>query len=146
VFSRNRPSEAKLEIENRAPGGYLCNPNLCKLHLTRDQCLRTFFWRPTLPTPLKWHRATRLVSDACTTPKSSSSPQSVHGMLGHANGASNHTHAEQAKTAFLAGLPLAGLRHEVLVETGDILSVISGLVERYGAIWSYGNARTQRRN
>lgn len=43
----------------------------------------------------------------------------------------SHSHAEQAMAAFLADLPLAGLKYEVLIETGDISQAISGLVEEY---------------
>jgi nucleotide-binding universal stress UspA family protein len=45
--------------------------------------------------------------------------------------AKSHSHAEQAMSAFLANLPLAGLKYEVLIETGDISQVIFGLVEKY---------------
>jgi len=43
----------------------------------------------------------------------------------------SHSHADQAMSAFLAGLPLTGLKYEVVIETGDISQVISGLVEKY---------------
>lgn len=55
-----------------------------------------------------------------------------HAKPAPANSLSTHSHAEQAMSAFLAALPLAGLRYEVLIETGDISPVISGLVEKYG--------------
>lgn len=48
-----------------------------------------------------------------------------------ANSLTSRSHAEQAMSAFLAGLPLAGLKYEVLIETGDTSQVISDLVEKY---------------
>ncbi len=56
----------------------------------------------------------------------------VH-IVGHAKPAadyklSNHSLAEQAMSAFIEGPVLRGLPYEVVIETGDISSVISGLV------------------
>jgi hypothetical protein len=76
-------------------------------------------------------RATRLVSDACTTPKSSSSTVGSRDVRPCQRREQPYP-CRASKDGLSRGAPLAGLRHEVLVETGDILSVISGLVERYG--------------
>jgi nucleotide-binding universal stress UspA family protein len=55
-----------------------------------------------------------------------------HGALTPVHGESSLSRAEEAMSVFLAGFSFAGVQHEVLMQTGEILPVISGLVEKRG--------------
>jgi nucleotide-binding universal stress UspA family protein len=54
-----------------------------------------------------------------------------HGALTPVHGESSPSRAEEAMSVYLAKASFTGVQHEVLIQTGEILPVISGLVEKH---------------